>query len=74
MHVPAKATIGVNIYVGCICAGWWMWHSFKAKNQDAKASDVYMIASTVSSKALRSVANLEGFNFEVGGLIYVENH
>ncbi|XP_022657809.1 phosphoglucomutase-2-like isoform X1 [Varroa destructor] len=44
--------------------GWWMWHSFKAKNQDAKASDVYMIASTVSSKALRSVANLEGFNFE----------
>lgn len=51
-----------------------MWHSFKAKNQDAKASDVYMIASTVSSKVLRSVANLEGFNFEVGGLIYVENH
>ncbi|OQR69827.1 phosphoglucomutase-2-like [Tropilaelaps mercedesae] len=44
--------------------GWWMWHAFKIRNPNANPDQVYMIASTVSSKALRSIAKKEGFHFE----------
>lgn len=44
--------------------GWWSWHIFKTKNPDVPASDVYMLASTVSSKILQTIARYEGFNFE----------
>lgn len=43
--------------------GWWMWHCYRKRNPDAPAEEIYMIASTVSSKILKSIANIEGFNF-----------
>ncbi|KAK0082470.1 hypothetical protein PV325_010353 [Microctonus aethiopoides] len=44
--------------------GWWMLHSFQVKYPDKDISNVYMLASTVSSKILASMAKKEGFNFE----------
>ncbi|KAG7487141.1 phosphoglucomutase-2 [Solea senegalensis] len=45
--------------------GWWMFHCWKQQNSDADAvKDLYMLASTVSSKILRAIALKEGFHFE----------
>lgn len=48
--------------------GWWMFHCWK-ENQGEKfkssVKDVYMLASTVSSKILRAIALKQGFHFEV---------
>ncbi|XP_054996655.1 phosphopentomutase [Sorex araneus] len=45
--------------------GWWLFTSWKAKNQDHSAlKDTYMLSSTVSSKILRAIALKEGFHFE----------
>ncbi|XP_015523670.2 phosphoglucomutase-2 [Neodiprion lecontei] len=44
--------------------GWWMLHHHQVRYPDANLSDVFMLASTVSSKILRSMANKEGFTFE----------
>ncbi|GLV32537.1 Phosphoglucomutase 2a [Carabus blaptoides fortunei] len=43
--------------------GWWALHCYQEKNSSTPLSDVYMLASTVSSKILRSIAKVEGFNF-----------
>lgn len=45
--------------------GWWMIHKYQVQYADTDFSDVYMLASTVSSKILASMAKQEGFNFEV---------
>nr|CAD7399459.1 unnamed protein product [Timema cristinae] len=42
--------------------GWWSLHCFKNKT-NADLDNVYMLASTVSSKILKSMAVIEGFNF-----------
>lgn len=47
-----------------------MLHSFQVKYPDKDISNVYMLASTVSSKILASMAKKEGFNFEVNFLFY----
>ncbi|XP_043829378.1 phosphoglucomutase-2 [Dromiciops gliroides] len=45
--------------------GWWLFTSWKEKNQDRNAlKDLYMLSSTVSSKILRAIALKEGFHFE----------
>ncbi|XP_057700517.1 phosphoglucomutase-2 [Corythoichthys intestinalis] len=45
--------------------GWWMFHCWKEQNPDNGAvKNVYMLASTVSSKILRAIALKEGFHFE----------
>ncbi|XP_028902350.1 phosphoglucomutase-2 [Ornithorhynchus anatinus] len=45
--------------------GWWTFTCWKEKNPDLTAlKDVYMLASTVSSKILRAIALKEGFHFE----------
>ncbi|GAB5570888.1 glucose 1 [Prionailurus iriomotensis] len=45
--------------------GWWLFTSWKEKNQDHSAlKDIYMLSSTVSSKILRAIALKEGFHFE----------
>nr|BAG64430.1 unnamed protein product [Homo sapiens] len=45
--------------------GWWLFTSWKEKNQDRSAlKDTYMLSSTVSSKILRAIALKEGFHFE----------
>lgn len=44
--------------------GDWMWTCFLKKNTGIPNSDVYMLASTVSSKILQTMATLEGFRFE----------
>lgn len=43
--------------------GWWVLKSYKEQNPDADMSKCCMIASTVSSKILKSIAAIEGFNF-----------
>lgn len=46
--------------------GWWLFTSWKEKNQDHSAlQNLYMLSSTVSSKILRAIALKEGFHFEV---------
>lgn len=45
--------------------GWWMIHTHRVSNPQADLSNAYMLASTVSSKILASMAKKEGFNFEV---------
>ena len=45
--------------------GWWVLHAFKVRRPDANIADAYMLASTVSSKILASMAKKEGFKFEV---------
>lgn len=45
--------------------GWWMLHTYQVQHPDTDFSNVYMLASTVSSKILASMAKQEGFNFEV---------
>ena len=47
--------------------GWWMFRCWKEQNSDAAAEvkNLYMLASTVSSKILRAIALKEGFHFEV---------
>ncbi|XP_054005959.1 glucose 1,6-bisphosphate synthase-like [Hylaeus anthracinus] len=44
--------------------GWWMMHTHQVQHPDTDFSNVYMLASTVSSKILASMAKQEGFNFE----------
>ncbi|XP_063162075.1 glucose 1,6-bisphosphate synthase [Candoia aspera] len=45
--------------------GWWMFGCWKETcPKDADVKDVYMLATTVSSKILRAIALKEGFNFE----------
>ncbi|XP_076658220.1 phosphoglucomutase 2 isoform X2 [Halictus rubicundus] len=44
--------------------GWWMMHMYQVQHPDTDFSNVYMLASTVSSKILASMAKQEGFNFE----------
>ncbi|XP_018422734.1 PREDICTED: phosphoglucomutase-2 [Nanorana parkeri] len=45
--------------------GWWIFTCWKEQNPDQSAvKNVYMLASTVSSKILRAIAVQEGFHFE----------
>lgn len=44
--------------------GWWSWFSFVQRYPEYPVSDLYMLASTVSSKILQTIGNREGFNFE----------
>ncbi|XP_013403616.1 phosphoglucomutase-2-like [Lingula anatina] len=44
--------------------GWWLWFTFKKANPTETGADVYMFASTVSSKILHSMSKKEGFNYE----------
>nr|XP_039265824.1 phosphoglucomutase-2-like [Styela clava] len=46
--------------------GWWAWHRYliKKNNDRSDVKNVYMISSTVSSNILKSMAKVEGFNFE----------
>ncbi|EZA54197.1 Phosphoglucomutase-2 [Ooceraea biroi] len=44
--------------------GWWMIHTYQVLHPDADLGNTCMLASTVSSKILASMAKKEGFNFE----------
>lgn len=44
--------------------GWWMIHAYQVRNPDEDLSNVVMLASTVSSKILSTMAKKEGFQFE----------
>lgn len=44
--------------------GWWSVQYFKEKNPEADMSNCYVLASTVSSKMLRTMSRFEGYNFE----------
>lgn len=43
--------------------GWWIAKVYKEQSPDADISQCVMIASTVSSKILKSMASIEGFKF-----------
>ncbi|XP_030601025.1 glucose 1,6-bisphosphate synthase [Archocentrus centrarchus] len=45
--------------------GWWMFFMWKENHPDpAETQNVYMLATTVSSKILQAFARIEGFHFE----------
>lgn len=45
--------------------GWWVFSCWKQQHSEpAAVKNVYMLASTVSSKVLRAIALKEGFHFE----------
>ncbi|XP_015586696.1 glucose 1,6-bisphosphate synthase [Cephus cinctus] len=44
--------------------GWWMLHVYQVRHPDADLSNTYMLASTVSSKILSSMAKKDGFQYE----------
>ncbi|KAJ8336041.1 hypothetical protein SKAU_G00393840 [Synaphobranchus kaupii] len=45
--------------------GWWLFRCWRQKvPEPAKVKEVYMLASTVSSKILRAIALKQGFHFE----------
>lgn len=44
--------------------GWWSWFSFVQRYPDYPVGELYMLASTVSSKILQTIGNKEGFQFE----------
>jgi phosphomannomutase len=44
--------------------GWWAMQYYKEKYPGADLSKCYMLASTVSSKMLKTMSRAEGFNFE----------
>ncbi|XP_037087325.1 phosphoglucomutase-2-like [Pollicipes pollicipes] len=44
--------------------GWWCWHAHQQRPAPRSGADCYMLASTVSSKILRAIADKEGFHFE----------
>ncbi|XP_070684976.1 glucose 1,6-bisphosphate synthase [Pempheris klunzingeri] len=45
--------------------GWWMFFNWKEAHADpADCQQVYMLATTVSSKVLQAFARMEGFHFE----------
>ncbi|XP_046388515.1 phosphoglucomutase-2 [Ischnura elegans] len=43
--------------------GWWCFHCYMKKHPDVDVKDIYLLASTVSSQILGSIAKVEGFNF-----------
>lgn len=44
--------------------GWWSIRCYREQNPDASLADCYLLASTVSSKMCRSIANIDGLKFE----------
>ncbi|XP_029457929.1 glucose 1,6-bisphosphate synthase isoform X2 [Rhinatrema bivittatum] len=45
--------------------GWWMFSCWKKKHtKEAEVKNIYMLATTVSSKILKAIALKEGFQFE----------
>jgi phosphoglucomutase/phosphopentomutase len=43
--------------------GWWAFYNHKRQHPEQFPGDVYMLASTVSSKMIGSMAQVEGFKF-----------
>ncbi|XP_058819433.1 phosphopentomutase [Topomyia yanbarensis] len=44
--------------------GWWSIRCYREQYPDKSLKDCYLLASTVSSKMCRSIANIDGLNFE----------
>jgi phosphomannomutase len=44
--------------------GWWSLQYYKEKYPGANLNNCYILASTVSSKMLKTMSRVEGFNFE----------
>lgn len=44
--------------------GWWSLQYYKETHPGGDLKNCYMLASTVSSKMLKSMSRIEGFNFE----------
>lgn len=43
--------------------GWWSVQNYKALHPNVNLADCYLLASTVSSKILRSMGEVDGYNF-----------
>ncbi|KAJ9598204.1 hypothetical protein L9F63_011108 [Diploptera punctata] len=43
--------------------GWWCWHSYRERNPGEDLNNLYMMSSTVSSKLIKTMASIEGFQF-----------
>lgn len=44
--------------------GWWSVQTYLMENPNGNLNDCYLLASTVSSKILKSMAKVDGFHFE----------
>ncbi|CAI8037950.1 Phosphoglucomutase-2 [Geodia barretti] len=44
--------------------GWWLFKNYRDSHPHFNGKNVYMLASTVSSKFLQRMASVEGFQFE----------
>lgn len=44
--------------------GWWSIRCYREQYPDCSLQDCYLLASTVSSKMCRSIAKVDGLNFE----------
>ncbi|KXJ84032.1 hypothetical protein RP20_CCG023558 [Aedes albopictus] len=44
--------------------GWWSIRCYREEYPESNLADCYLLASTVSSKMCRSIAKIEGLNFE----------
>lgn len=62
VNSSGKWTVFTGNEIGALL-GWWLLQCYKMKNPNSDLKNVYMLASTVSSKILRSMARVEGFNF-----------
>ncbi|XP_005106032.1 phosphoglucomutase-2 [Aplysia californica] len=66
LAVAEKIDSGWRVFTGNEIGaflGWWCFTAWRQKNPSVNLSDVYMLASTVSSKILEAFARKEGFNF-----------
>eukprot|EP00054_Salpingoeca_dolichothecata_P024258 m.164779 g.164779 ORF g.164779 m.164779 type:complete len:592 (+) comp24957_c0_seq2:29-1804(+) len=61
-HNSEWVVLGGN-QIGSLFA-WWLWENHKARNSQFSKDKIYMLASTVSSKMLKTMAKKEGFQFE----------
>ena len=43
--------------------GWWAIECYKKANPDGCLRNCYVLASTVSSKMLKTIATMDGLNF-----------
>lgn len=40
---------------------WWIWTNWRAAHPDADLSKVYILNSDISSKIVKTMADVEGF-------------
>lgn len=61
LYIPSFQVFNGNELGALI--GWWSVQNYKALHPDVDLGECYLLASTVSSKILRSMGQVDGYNF-----------